>query len=278
MAEHPPAEADDRLVRLDDGDMHVVQNGSPDAPAVLLIHGFAASTPWWDPVVPRLADAYRVIRVDLLGHGRSSSPPGGYDIPAQARRVGAALDRLGVNRVTAIGHSTGGAIVTALAERRPDLVAALALIGIGPDVEARIPQGLASRLLLAPLTGRLVWLLKTQATVRKAASSAFSRPITIPDVLVEGTMGMTYRAVAGTGRAVMDYLGERSLPARLTAIGLPVLVIFGAEDHRWRSSSVTAYRDVARVEVLPGIGHTPMMEDPQTTGTLLLDFVAEAAR
>src|SRR5258708_21054790 len=73
--------ADERFVRLDDGDMHVVADGKPAAPALLLIHGTGASTAWWDPVVPRLAGAYRVIRVDPLRHGRASSPPGGHAIP-----------------------------------------------------------------------------------------------------------------------------------------------------------------------------------------------------
>jgi pimeloyl-ACP methyl ester carboxylesterase len=137
--------------------MHVVEDGARGAPAVLLIHGTGASTAWWDPVVPALAGSRRVIRVDLLGHGKSSSPAGGYDIPTQARRVGAALDMLGAERVTVIGHSTGGAVATALAEQRPDRVAALALIDIGPSLDAIIDQGLAGRLLLAPLPGRLLW-------------------------------------------------------------------------------------------------------------------------
>src|SRR4029077_15113889 len=100
MAEHVPAdlEADDRFVRLDDGDMHVVEDGKPSAPALLLIHGSAGSLASWDAVVPSLARAFRVIRVDLLGCGRSATPAEGYDIPAQARRVGTALDKLGVSR------------------------------------------------------------------------------------------------------------------------------------------------------------------------------------
>ena len=108
MAEHMPGDpdADDRFVRLDDGDMHVVEDGRPGAPGLLLIHGTAASTAWWDPVIPQLAGDCRVIRVDMAGHGRSSAPAGGYDIPAQARRAGAVLDRLGAGQVTVIGHST----------------------------------------------------------------------------------------------------------------------------------------------------------------------------
>jgi len=271
-------DADDRFVRLDDGDMHVVEDGKPDAPALLLIHGTAGSTAWWDPVVPRLADAYRVIRVDLLGHGRSASPAGGYDIPTQARRVGAALDRLGAGRVAVIGHSAGGTVATALAEQRPGAVAALALIDTGPSPDACISQGLLPRLLLAPLPGRLLWRLRIEATIRQAMRTAFTRPIDIPDAIIEDTLGMTHRAVAGTVRASLDYLGQRTLPDRLAPLGLPVLVVFGTDDHRWRSSSAPAYRIVpgARVELLPGVGHTPMLEDPQTTGTLLLDFAATA--
>ena len=115
MAEDMPGDpgADGRFVGLADGDMHVVEDGRPDAPGMLLIHGSAGSTAWWDPVVPALEGACRVIRVDLLGHGRSSSPAGGYDIPTQARRVGAALDRLGAGRVTVIGHSMGCMVATA---------------------------------------------------------------------------------------------------------------------------------------------------------------------
>jgi len=281
MAEHMSGDPDahDGFVRLDDGDMHVVEDGPPGAPAVLLIHGTGASTAWWDPVVPPLAGACRVIRVDLAGHGRSASPAGGYDIPAQARRAGAALDRLGASRVTVIGHSTGGTVATALAEQRPGTVTALALIDIGPSLDAFIDQGVLGRLLLAPLPGRLLWALRTEAMIRKAMRTAFTRPVDIPDAIIKATLGMTHRALAGTSRASDDYLRQQSLPDRLAVLGLPVLVIFGTGDQRWRSPSAAAYHAVpgARVEMLPGLGHTPMMEDPQTTGKLLLDFVAAAA-
>jgi pimeloyl-ACP methyl ester carboxylesterase len=259
--------------------MHVVEDGRPGAPALLLIHGAAASTAYWDLVVPSLAGAFRVIRVDLPGHGRSASPAGGYDVPTQARRVGAALDKLGVSSVTVIGHSTGCTVATALAEQRPGAVAALALIDMGPSPEAKIPEHLLARLLLTPLAGRLLWRLKTAATIRKAMRTAFTRPVDITPALTEGLLGMTHRAFAGTMRAPLDYMGQRNLPDRLIALGLPVLVIFGADDARWRSSSAVAYRVVpgARVELLPGVGHTPILEDPQTTGKLLLDFAAAAA-
>ena len=172
--------ADGRFVRLVDGSMHLVEDGRPGAPALLLIHGSAGSTAWWDPVVPALAGACRVIRVDLLGHGRSSSPARGYDIPAHAGRVGAALDRLGAGRVTVIGHSMGCMVATALAEQRPDKVAGLTLIDMGPSLDAASPDGLLVRLLLAQFPGRLLWRLRSEATIRKAMRSAFTRPVRHP--------------------------------------------------------------------------------------------------
>jgi len=120
----------DHLVSVDAHNIHVVENGAHDGAALLLIHGHAGSTTWWDLLIPRLAVEYRVIRVDLLGHGRSDKPAGCCTMSEQARVVGSALAQLGVNRVIAIGHATGAVVAAALAEQRRGIVTALALIDI----------------------------------------------------------------------------------------------------------------------------------------------------
>src|SRR5690348_115511 len=124
-------------VSLDGGDIHVCQDGPRDAPALLLIHGSASSSRSWNPMVPLLAGSHRVIRIDLLGHGRSAKPAdSSYAVPDQARRAGAVLDRLGVEHAVVVGHSSGGVVATALAEERPGLVTALALVNTGPSLDA----------------------------------------------------------------------------------------------------------------------------------------------
>lgn len=124
--------AGDTVLPLDGGHVRVQQDGPRGAPVLVLIHGLAGSTRWWDRLVPSLT-SYRVIRIDLLGHGQSAKPVGdGYAVTDQGRRVGAALDRLGVKHAMVVGHSTGGWVATALAEQRPELVTALALIDTGP--------------------------------------------------------------------------------------------------------------------------------------------------
>ncbi len=278
MAEHTPdgPDAGDRLVRLDDGDMHVAEDGRPGAPALLLLQNAAAPMACWDPFVPQLAGAHRVIRVDLLGRGSPADPADRYDIRAQGRRVSAVLDSLGVSQVTVVGHSSGCTVATALAEQRPGAVAGLALIDFGPTLEAKIPERPLFRLVLTQFPGRLLWHLRTEASVRKAVRTGFTRPVDIPGAFVEHALGMTHRDFVGAMRGPLNYLGQRSLPDRLTGLGIPLLVIFGADDQRWRSSLASAYQDVpgARVELLPGVGHSPMLEDPQTTGNLLLDFAS----
>ncbi|MER6977290.1 alpha/beta fold hydrolase [Streptomyces carpinensis] len=257
--------------------MHVRQEGPRDAPALALVHGLAGSTHWWDAIVPELAGAFRVIRIDLLGHGRSAKPEGpGYRLPEHGRRVGSALDQLGVEQIVGIGHSTGGLVVTALAEERPGLVTALALIDTGPRLDAFISNGFAGRLVLAPGIGALLWRVRTDGLIRKALSTAFSRPgYEVPQQIVDDVRAMTLHGSVATAQGAEDYMRQRPVPARLAALGKPLLVIFGAEDHRWRPSSATDYTAVpgARVETLPGLGHSPMLEDPQQTMALLLPFL-----
>lgn len=87
---------------------------------------------------------------------------------------------------------------------------------------------------------------------------------------------MTRHTFITTMGATRSYLEQRSLPDRLTALGKPLLVIFGEDDRRWRSSSASDYRAVpgAEIEYLPGLGHSPLLEDPPRTATPLLAFTA----
>ncbi|WRZ87922.1 alpha/beta hydrolase [Streptomyces sp. NBC_01007] len=255
---------------LDDGDIHVCQGGPRDAPALLLIHGSASSTRSWNPMVPLLTGSHRVIRIDLLGHGRSAKPADrSYAIPDQARRTGVALDRLGVEHAVVVGHSSGGVVAVALAEQRPDLVTALALVNTGPGLDAFIAPESAA-------TGPTQWP-PTDEQIRRFASTAFSRAgYQIPPELLDEVRCMTHHTFTTTMRATRSYLEQRALPDRLAVLAKPLLVIFGENDRRWRSSSAFDYHAVpgAKVELLPGLGHSPLLEDPPRTATPLLAFTA----
>jgi pimeloyl-ACP methyl ester carboxylesterase len=258
--------------------MHVVHDGPRQAPPLLLIHGSGASGGFWSPVVPALAGHHHVIRVDLPGCGQSPPAPS-YDVPVQAGRVAAVLDDLGLRLVAAVGHSSGGYVATALAEQRPDLVRSLALISSGPSPDALLPQPVLPRVLLAPPIGPLLWSRRSDAMIRRAISMTVARPVDIPDDLVAEMRGITYHAFRTVLRRNTAYITERSVPERLAALEVPVLVIFGTADPRWEPSSAHQYDAVpnARVELLPGVGHLPMFEASETTSKLLLGFTTMAA-
>ncbi|MEV6906372.1 alpha/beta hydrolase [Amycolatopsis sp. NPDC051071] len=261
--------ADESTLLLDDGEIHVYQDGPLDAPALLLVHGTAASARSWEPMVPLLTGSHRVIRIDLPGCGRSAKPAGGsYAVPDQARVVGAALDRLGVECGIVAGHSSGGSVVTALAEQRPGLVTALVLINSGPDMAAYQGEGAA----IDPEQ----WPKLTDEQLRQAVASGFAPGYRIPGSFLDQVRDMDLHVFAAVSQAVPAYLNERGLPDRLKTLGKPLLVIFGEEDLRWRSSSAAAYRAVpgATVEMLPGLGHSPNLEDPARTAVPLLAFTA----
>jgi pimeloyl-ACP methyl ester carboxylesterase len=254
---------------LDDGDIHVRQDGPRDAAALLLIHGTAASLRSWDAMVPLLTGSYRVIRVDLLGCGESARPDGAsYAIADQARRAGEVLDRLGVGHAIVVGHSSGGAVAAALAEQRPGLVTALALINTGPRMTAYIAEDVA----IGPV--KLTDL--TDEQLRQIMSQAFSPGYEIPQAFVAEARGMNLDVYAATSQALRAYLDEQGLPQRLAALGKPLLVIFGEDDLRWRSSSAAEYQAAAgaTVEMLPGVGHSPNLEDPPRTAAALRTFAA----
>ncbi|GAA0423257.1 alpha/beta hydrolase [Acrocarpospora corrugata] len=258
--------------------MHVVHDGPRGAPPLLLIHGSGFSGACWSPVVPAVAGRHHVIRVDLPGCGQSPPAPS-YDVPVQAGRVAAMLDDLGLRRVITVGHSSGGYIAAALAEQRPDLVRSLALISTGPSPDALLAQPLLLRVLLAPPLGPLLWSRRSDAMIRRGIGGTCARPVDIPDDLVADVRGTTYRTFRMVLRSNTAYIAERSVSERLAALEVPMLVIFGTADRRWEPSSAHQYDAVpnARVELLPGVGHIPMFEAPETTGELLLGFTATAA-
>jgi pimeloyl-ACP methyl ester carboxylesterase len=110
---------------------------------LLLVHGFGADSHDWAFHIPELAARHRVIAPDLRGHGYSSAPGTGYRPRDLAGDLVRLLDHLGVERVTAIGHSLGASVVSALAVEHPGRVRALVCVDPGygqpPEIAAAFP-------------------------------------------------------------------------------------------------------------------------------------------
>ncbi|MDG4826583.1 alpha/beta hydrolase [Asanoa sp. WMMD1127] len=249
----------------------VVHDGPRDAPPLLLLHGSGFSGASFDAVVPELAAHHHVIRVDRVGG----------DVPTAAAEAAAVLDGLGLRGVPVAGHSSGGYVATALAEQRPELVRSLALVSTGPSLDTLLPQPWLLRALLAPPIGPILWPLRSDAMIRRGISVTCARPVSIPSSLVSTVRGVPYRAMRTVLRRNGDYITARSVPDRLRALSAPVLVVFGAADPRWDPAvSAARYESVptARVERLPGVGHIPMLEAPEATAALLLEWSGAVQR
>lgn len=100
--------------------------GDPSAPAVVLLHGLGLSRAVFDPVLPALAARFRVLRLDLPGHG--ASRPSAAAGSLEHEDVLATLDALGLDRVHLVGHSRGGGIAVDLALAHPSRVGRLVLL------------------------------------------------------------------------------------------------------------------------------------------------------
>jgi pimeloyl-ACP methyl ester carboxylesterase len=124
MVGEPPELSGVRHEYVDVGALrtHVALAGPDDAPPVLLVHGWPQSWWAWRHVIPTLAERFRVIAVDLRGHGWSEAPAAGYDKEQLASDMLAVLDALAIERVTWIGHDWGGWTGFLAALRAPERI------------------------------------------------------------------------------------------------------------------------------------------------------------
>src|SRR6187551_3861777 len=218
-----------RIVSLPGGDLEVVEEGRRDGSPIVLIHCFTCAINWWDEMIPTLARNHRVIAVDLLGHGGSEKPSSGYSIENQADLVAQVLGRLGVRDAEVVGHSLGGPVSIALAERSPQLVNRLVTIDSIPDTSYG-DVGFIGELPFKPVLGETLWRIKPDFSIKDGLEVAFAPGFEVPNAFVEGVKRMTYSAYTGSHDAFDDYTGTEPLPQRAAATGKPTLAVMGAEE------------------------------------------------
>ena len=107
--------------------LHVAEDGNPDGPVVLFLHGITGSTDTWDWAVPELAATHRVLRLDFRGHGASDRAPGTYGFTSWTSDATAVCEQVARGPAVLVGHSLGGGVAAAVAQQRPELVRAVLL-------------------------------------------------------------------------------------------------------------------------------------------------------
>jgi pimeloyl-ACP methyl ester carboxylesterase len=276
------------IVETSHGGVQVLDEGDPAGSPIVLIHCFTCSIEWWQKLAPLLADGHRVLSVDLLGHGGSDKPGAGYSIEDQAGALAESLSSLGVQGATVVGHSLGGTVATGLAEQSPQLASKVVLIDQAPD-DSFEDESFTEKLGKLPVVGQATQRLVAWApdsSVRDLYEEVFAPDFNIasgfenPDQVVDDLREMTYTAFTDVSDAESDYTDERALDERLSAIGVPLLVIFGAEDQVYHAEpALERYADIpgAQTELVEGAGHSPNVETPDQVAPLILSFAAPAA-
>ena len=253
-------------------------------PLMVLLHGIAGTSATWEGVMPRLAERHTVVAPDLLGHGASGKPEGDYSLGAYANTLRDLLVSLARERATLVGHSLGGGVAMQFAYQFPERCERLVLVssgGLGREVHALLRA--------AALPGAevvLPWLcMAGERSVGRIGHALGSIGFRATADLAEAWRGFVSLAEPGARRAflhtvrgIIDLGGQRvSASDRLyLAAGLPTLIVWGEEDPLIPVRHARAAHETiagSRLEIFPGAGHFPHLEDPQRFTTVLLDFI-----
>lgn len=95
---------------------------------IILLHGFLENATMWEPFISTLSKKNRIVCIDLLGHGKTGCLGYIHTMELMAETVGAVLNHIKINRLTLIGHSMGGYVALAFAEKNPDVLNGLCLM------------------------------------------------------------------------------------------------------------------------------------------------------
>jgi pimeloyl-ACP methyl ester carboxylesterase len=264
-----------KSVALSNGEtLAYVSMGDAAGPPVVLIHGYTDSARDWVPLIPYLSPRFRLILVDIRGHGRSSKPECCYTRLDFAYDIKLLLDAVHVTRADLVGHSLGSIIAQTFAEYWPGRTARVVLISStgGPWPEASPPAyETAIRNLKEPIDPDSPFMIEWWSSptpvdpdfIRRERRDAAAIPLRV------------WLAVLNQGRASGNL--QQTLP-KLTA---PTLLIWGDKDPIMKEEMRQSLRQAlpaAQVKIFPGLGHNPLWEDPRACATVINAFLTAAPK
>jgi pyruvate dehydrogenase E2 component (dihydrolipoamide acetyltransferase) len=255
-------------IEVDGRRLRYLEFGEGDGVPVLLVHGFGADLNTWMFTQPVLAEGRRVIALDLPGHGGSAKEVDSGDAETLTDAVEGALGALGIVRGHLVGHSMGGAVAALLAVRRSDLVSSLSLIasaGLGPEVNGSFIDGFVRVARRREAVEILSLLVRDSALVSRTM---------VEDVLrykrldgVSASLARIAEAWFAGGRQSLDLTG------RITALAMPVQLIWGREDRIIPVAHAEALASRFPVHILEQAGHLPHMEKAGEVNRLIKSFI-----
>jgi len=258
--------------------VHYTDEGARGGRTLLLVHGFAASVHAWRPWIDRLAKDYRIVAIDLPGHGLTQTPSGyRATLEGNAQLVEDLAAHLGINHFVLAGNSMGGAVSLAYAMEHAARLQGLVLVSPAgwPGEGGGAPGGFS---LLNNEAGRfLLKMVDPRIVVGGGLKSAYVDEALVTDAVVdryaELAMGEGHRDVLLTQRSQPE---RPWTPASFAAIRTPTLVMVGEKDALIPPASGRALARAipdAYLVTYPEGGHLPMEQLPDQTVQHLLAFI-----
>lgn len=256
-----------------------LEGGTGDA--LVLLHGFGANKDNWVRISRHLTPHFRVIAPDLIGFGESDpAPDNDYTIRAQVLRVRQFVRALGIEGLHLGGSSMGGYIAGAYASLYPDEIKSLLLIAPG-GVAASEPSEMIRRL----KEGQSIPLLAADmADYERLLDFIFYNRPFIPGP-VKRTLAKEAVARRPHYLAIWNQLlgswDAQPLEDRVRGLTVPTLVVWGARDrvlHVSGAEPLTAAMPNARATILDSVGHLLMIEKPEETARVYLNFRGQGAQ
>jgi pimeloyl-ACP methyl ester carboxylesterase len=246
---------------------------------MLLLHGGSAHAHWWDFFAVQMVDRYRVLALDLRGHGDSAwSADGEYEISTHVGDVLGIIETLGLGSLVLIGHSFGGLVAMAVAERAREDVEALVVIDTRLKVGERAARFMgALRRLPQPVYANLEEAIERFRLLPAANDAA-------PEVLQHVARNAVHRLEDGTWTLKFDRRGIANtkpcdLSSSLAAVRAPVLVVRAAASELMSEADLAEFRAVAphaEAVVVPDAHHHVMLDRPEALAAAVRRFLGTA--
>lgn len=264
------AATDSRYVDLPEGvRVHYRVSGSETAPVIVLVHGFSASTQTWDAWAELLDRTFRVVRVDLPGHGLTRAPASYRgNVKAYANTLDAFFESQQLTGFVLAGSSMGGDVAWRYTLAHPQKVAGLVLVDAAgwPDLRGGAGQLAVFRILRTPVLGPLVRDLDARNMTRQGLRAAFADPSLASEDMVL-RYGELSRA-PGHRQQLIDIMlsareGDYATPEKLAGIAAPTLILHGDRDLLIPMASARKFHSAiagSQLVIYPGVGHLPQEE------------------
>ena len=240
-------------------------------PPLLLMAGIAGNLETWEPLAD-LLPGRRLIMFDAPGAGSSPLLPKGTRMHDVARVAAQLLDRLGVVRVDVLGYSWGGALAQQSARDHPERVRKLILAGTLPGLGGL--QNPARPFQLHALSKARDARTRRARTAQLVRGRSGRDPAALANY--ERLRALAPGTLAGRKHQMRTILGWSSL-AWLRTLRMPTLVLAGSEDPMAPSVNARVFKALmpdCRAHVVPGAGHLFLVDQPETVGHLIDDFLA----